>query len=340
MMDQHRVLLNKTLIIGLILLFIGMSITPPSAQYIEKSFQPSRGTTITVDDEGDGDYTSIQDAIDNAKEGDIINVYSGIYEPTRIEKTIILEGISHELGSGSDTGKPVIQGDDRLITLSNVNECTIQGFELLHGEQGIIIFDSSNNAILENNISSCDEGITVHSFSEQSMCNYFIENTIKENFIGMCFEFSSNNIIRNNQISNNGEKGILLNCAHQNKIFNNTFKNNGFIDLFDRQNSGVFIISSRNNILEDNIFKGNKKGIVLIVGSSYNSIKYNNFLNNICSAEFYNSNNNIWDHNYWNRPRLFPKPIIGYKTVEDRLIPQINIDWHPAKEPYDIPNIS
>jgi len=51
---------------------------------------------------------------------------------------------------------------------------------------------------------------------------------------------------------------------------------------------------------------------------------------------------NIWYKNYWGRPRLFPKIIIGwiyYGRYGDGLPilwPNIKFDVRPAKEPYDI----
>jgi hypothetical protein len=42
---------------------------------------------------------------------------------------------------------------------------------------------------------------------------------------------------------------------------------------------------------------------------------------------------NIWDGNYWDKPRTGPYLIIGRIMF---LVPWFNIDWNPAKEPYDI----
>jgi len=46
--------------------------------------------------------------------------------------------------------------------------------------------------------------------------------------------------------------------------------------------------------------------------------------------------NNLWDHNYWNRPRLLPKLILGIKIIDEKKKIFAEFDWHPAKEPYDI----
>ena len=54
------------------------------------------GRTITVDDDGEGDYTSIQDAIDNATDGDTIRVWEGVY----YENVIVNKSVS-VIGNGS-----------------------------------------------------------------------------------------------------------------------------------------------------------------------------------------------------------------------------------------------
>ena len=41
-----------------------------------------------------------------------------------------------------------------------------------------------------------------------------------------------------------------------------------------------------------------------------------------------------WDGNYWNEPRSIPKPILGAISLVN--IPFFQIDWHPAKQPYNI----
>ena len=60
-------------------------------------------------------------------------------------------------------------------------------------------------------------------------------------------------------------------------------------------------------------------------------------MKNVRNVFFADSFNN-WSHNYWDRSRLFPKIIIGGKTVPAYayLMPWFTIDWYPAKEPYDI----
>ena len=55
----------------------------------------SRGNTLYVGGSGPGNYTRIQDAIDNASNGDTVFVYDGIYdEYLEINRAIHLRGES------------------------------------------------------------------------------------------------------------------------------------------------------------------------------------------------------------------------------------------------------
>jgi len=77
------------------------------------------GKTLYVGGSGAGNYTRIQDAIDNASDGDTVFVYSRRYiENIVIEKSLSLIGISEEFGSGNDSGKPVIDGNFSDIVIS------------------------------------------------------------------------------------------------------------------------------------------------------------------------------------------------------------------------------
>jgi len=93
-----------------------------------------------------------------------------------------------------------------------------------------------------------------------------------------------------------------------------------------------------NNTIEYNIIKQNNQGIYL-ENSSSNTILKNNFLNNQQDAMFYNCMNK-WRQNYWNRLRILPKLIFGKIMIGPIGIPWFNIDWRPAKEPYDISSFS
>jgi len=166
--------------------------------------------TISVDNEGDGDYSSIQDAIDNATDGDIIEVYSGEYqEKLVVNKQISLIGLDYELGSGDDTGKPIIDGIPTYTVIRiNHDNCMVKGFKIMNGNRGIHISYASNCTISGNLMSNNnDYGILLDHGSK----NNISDNIIMYNNIFGIFIFSgSNHNISNNTISN----GIWMSSSH------------------------------------------------------------------------------------------------------------------------------
>ena len=78
---RTKPLLKKGLVVGIILLFIGTAMIPLNGQKIEKLSSPaSGGNWFYVGGSGPGNYTDIQDAIDNASDGDTVFVYNGTYQ--------------------------------------------------------------------------------------------------------------------------------------------------------------------------------------------------------------------------------------------------------------------
>ena len=124
----------------------------------------------SVDGSGGANFTGIQDAINNASDGDTIIVYSGIYnENVVVDKSVTLRGVGQPVvdaggegdairltaygitlvgfnvtnsgSSGSDVGIKVTSNDN-IITGNNV---------INNNEEGIRLWSSSNNKIYFNN---------------------------------------------------------------------------------------------------------------------------------------------------------------------------------------------
>ena len=190
---------NIPIIISTILLLIFTSSIP-----FVSSNEVSSNNIIYVDDGGGADYTRIQDAIDNASDGDTIFIYNGIYsEFLKITKEIYLigEDNTHTILQSSKTEEP--SQLDRIITINadnvqiknlcirpynniamyrvnaiyakNSRELIIQNNHFINCN-GRIIFDTNTSVeILDNHI---------HSYSGfPSRCMYFInpppDSTIK-----------------------------------------------------------------------------------------------------------------------------------------------------------------
>jgi len=101
---------------------------------------------ITVGHTPDADYWYIQDAINAAKDGDIIEVWHGTYhEHIVINKSITLrsrDGVNMTFINGGGGGTAI------TLTADNV---TITGFTIENAYIGIKI-QSSNNSIVKDNI--------------------------------------------------------------------------------------------------------------------------------------------------------------------------------------------
>jgi len=116
--------------------------------------------TWSVDDDGGGDFSGIQEAINNASVGDTIIVHSGVYyENVYVNKSVTLKGI----------GYPVVDanGSGSAITL-NADGITLEGFNATNSGSmwecaGIRVI-SSNNTITGNNV--CNNG-------ERHQCRLF-----------------------------------------------------------------------------------------------------------------------------------------------------------------------
>jgi parallel beta-helix repeat protein len=129
-----------------------------------------------------------------------------------------------------------------------------------------------------------------------------------------------------------GTSGPLLNI----NIHDNTISENGNNGLWS---GGISLSNCLNCVsIEHNTIISNKGNGIFLLRGSLNRIIENNFMNNTHDASFDFDSlkfpfGNQWDGNYWGKPKLLPKVIFGYGG-NNKLIPWINIDWHPAKEPY------
>ena len=255
--NMKNKIIIKGLLIGIIILFIGVSIGPSviSKEGKRVSSVTRILTTWIVDDEGDGDFTSIQEALDNSsvQDGDTIEVYSGFYyENVHINKKLTINGIETEFPpNGNDTGKPLIEGNGvgNVVTIvtSNVifSNFSISNSGNKENESGIFVSSGSkNNKISSNNISF-------------------------NNATGIIITRSSYNEIHHNIITNNGLDGIgLRTFCNNNKIYNNIIENNGI--------DGLFLVVSSHNVINDNSISYNANGVNLYFFSNLNTVHSNN----------------------------------------------------------------
>ena len=195
-------------------------------------------TNWSVDDSGGGDFSVIQEAINNASMGDTILVHSGVYyEHVYVNKSVTLKGIDYPVVDANGSGS--------AITL-NADGITFEGFNATNSGSmwngaGIRVI-SSNNIITGNNVHNNSDGISVDSSNNNSITG----NNLYNNEYSISLSDSNNNTITGNNVSNNKYGGIYLaDSSNNNAITGNTFVNNG-----------LRVSNSYQNTVEGNIVNG------------------------------------------------------------------------------------
>lgn len=289
--------------------------------------------TLYVGGEGSGNYSKIQDAIDNASDGDTVFVYSGVYNdffPINPYGYSVLINKSINL-VGENKHNTIINGTQKedvvRVQASGVN---ISGFTIQNSGRdrhaGINLIDIYykkitifNNIIVHN----C-EGIFIFRNSQIHIYN----NTISYNEVGIEFIDGYNILISNNFITNNSI-GLDLNYGERSSIV--------YFNQIQDNELGIEAENSRFTIKSNN-FINNEKHMKVLKGVHCWSI----FLIPITRLK---CNSNYWDN--WNK--TFPKPILSSATIHIIFmiggtityipilkIPNFQFDRHPVKAPYDI----
>lgn len=296
--------MKKELVCGILLLFaIAGMVSAVNANSSTNSPSAKSGNWLYVGGSGPGNYTRIQDAIDNASEGDIIFVYNGVYDESKININITITLI------GEDRDNTIIDSHQDIDGIYiRANFVNISGFKIINTSRAGINLNSntSDNVNISHNVFS-DNAHGIHPY-------YYHKNLI----------------ISDNMFINNTNGFTIVGCTNA-EIYQNIFIGN---------NWGMSVyLSSFCTIYHNHIVGSKNCGIRLYGESRFNTIHENNFINNSRNAYFFLfSPLNKWDGNYWNEPRTTPVPIFGSVGL---VFPSwINFDWHPAKEPYDISGMS
>jgi parallel beta-helix repeat protein len=357
---------KKTLAVIVICLMVLMSL-PMVMGSNEYSVETLDGNILYVGGNGPGNYTTIQDAIDAASEGDTVYVYdysSPYNESVSISKSLTIQGENKHttiIDRGQNSGKGF------SIEADNV---TITGFTIQNSGSGFYISGpgktASHNTITENIILNTGVGISVYygdpfkpefldygyntisyntilntifiGISVTKGChNAIIGNTVSQTHgidgqYGFGIEVSgAYNNISHNHVFDNDEFGIILGESYQSTVYRNTIENNG--------RYGLAIGYTLSNIITQNNFIDNRKNAIF-----FQVIKV---ILDIFPGN-YPVRPTIWNNNYWNQPRTLPVLIpgfIGYSGILEsclwtffKIIPMncLRVDWHPASEPYDI----
>ena len=313
-------MLKKGITNVVMFLFIGMTITPSTGINVVKQSTVATldGNTLYVGGNGTGNYSKIQDAIDNASDGDTIFVYNGTYEldeKININKSINL--------IGENKHNTIINGSGIRVIEIIVSEVHVSSFTIQNG-YGILI--SSDNSTISGNIFKSDEYMGLGGILFFNP-NY---NTISHNTFLNCGLMHSTSSLFHNSVYNNTVNGkplvyledeseilvddagqvILVDCENiniENLELTNTITG---IQLFYSTNClisgnkisnnyiwGISLIKSSNITISGNVILN--EYAVMFFDSGYNTISGNNFEAQGSNLIFANSSGNcISDNNF------------------------------------------
>ena len=247
--------------------------------------------SIIVSKNGDGDYTTIQEAVDNAPEGSIIYVKKGSYnEIINIKKELNLIGEDKT----NTVINPISEKNKYAIRLGAPGSI-IKNFSITNGAPGLYttgiritaskteihncnIYDNpvgiaswSSDGIIDNcKFCGCkDEGIALIGNSLSGCNRNKITNCIfYENCDGIELQYSSNNTISDCEFYENTHTGIDAIASSNN---NNTISN---CKIHDNEVHGIYLsASSDNKILDCSILNNDDGNVVMNEYSHNNEIK-------------------------------------------------------------------
>jgi parallel beta-helix repeat protein len=316
--------------------FVGVSYTADNSSSI-----PFNGNILYVGGSGEGNYTKIQDAIDNASDGDTVFVYSGLYNETlEISNSINL--------IGEDRENTFIDGmkKDVLLIRGYCSGIKINGFCIQNGEDGIYVSSKYNLEIISdceisNNIIKNIRKLGVDIVAIP--CKRII---VKDNIFFNCSKgrddgalflgLAINCVVSNNIFYNNGLGASIY--GRYSKVTRNQIDGNG-VGL-ECGGIGGYCLVRRNNITNNDIgFIGMLRTIVI----------ENNFINN--SVENLSLHvilifGILWSrffHNYYDDWKGYGVKwvfnlgyIIDYWGFTNWFPLLLKCDLFPARKPFDI----
>jgi hypothetical protein len=213
---------HQKVTVGFILIFLGISSISQSIITADDAYLPPLNDNwLYVGGSGPGNYTSIQNAIDNASVGDTVFVYSGTYEGY-----VVINKAIHLIGEVKNTTSII---GYFAYTISLVTDgIEMRGFTILNNAsrgEGVRI-DSSYNIFTDNIIDIPNDRIRLFGSN-----NTFSANTIKNTYL---YISGDDNIISDNTFINylyepltNGLYGIYFMDCWNNNVSHNSFYNAG-----------------------------------------------------------------------------------------------------------------
>jgi len=359
---------RKGLAVGILILMLGVNIGSTFAGDADVKAMSSvgfDGNTLYVGGSGPNNYTRIQDAVDDAVDGDTVFVYddsSPYSEHLNIMKSIMI------IGENKDMTKIYGAGEIKDILFILSRNVTVINFTIQYAtnlKSGILIKDSSYVTIMDckfSNIPSMD-AVTVSNSDNILINNCLmaasfddatIDSTQNDRYIsGITLEGNCiNTTISRNTISHASYAGIIIlkdclntrvtgNYIHSNDLYGIRVQYSNSTTIMENSvvknhEEGIAILYCDNTHISGNTIEDNGRAGVGVAGSTNTLIIRNNFIHNGFIGNFaFNLGNGFenrinctWNENYWGRSRILPKPLFGIFIFQrDTQTPFFIIPW-------------
>lgn len=134
----------------------------------------------------------------------------------------------------------------------------VEDNEIIGNDDGVALFESSNNIIARNIIKDNKTGVRVYGRANVSSGNLFEDNEISGNmnYGVFMYDAATGNTFKNNQVVSNGDSGIYLKSVFDNLFHDNEVSNNEFGIRLDSAESKTL---SSGNQFRDNTVQGNRR---------------------------------------------------------------------------------
>jgi len=281
----------------LISILIGLMLLIPTvvSTSVNDIIQSKNSDILYVGGSGPGNYTSIQEAINNANDGDTVFVFddsSPYFESVTIDRSI------HLIGEDVDTTIIDAQHEDDAVEISNADNCFVSGFTIKNCHwsgteysHAVVSIFRSDYVIIKGNILTIGDTPAIDwtcaiELDNCTYCtiqnNFIFEDDYKRRTVGVSLhEGSSHNTISGNSISNytNGVKTFVLshnlldsnnyNIISGNHIHHNligiTILGDTYYEILNNrieynEDSGMYNCEAHHTTISDNIISYNGVG--------------------------------------------------------------------------------